>query len=55
MEVDVVTEIEIRRLCSEVAAFSMAAPMMAKAMRRANAKDLARLKELLDQGRPSQP
>jgi hypothetical protein len=45
MAVDVVTEVEIRRPRAEVAA-----PLMAGAMRRANRKDLARLKSILETG-----
>jgi hypothetical protein len=34
---------------------NMAAPMMAKAMRRANSRDLARLKDILIKGHRDQP
>jgi hypothetical protein len=51
MAVDVVTEVEIRRPRGEPSGFSrVAAPLMAGAMRRANRKDLTRLKSILETG-----
>ncbi len=45
MPVDVLTEIVIDRPLERVAAYAL----MASAMRRANQKDLARIKQLLEQ------